>query len=241
MIKEVIKVFDTQTELNQSVTGLLKKLLDAYPQMNLSLSGGNTPKALFDYWAEYHKDDIDWERIMFFWGDERCVPPRDEMSNFGIAKDKLFNKVDKIHSKGWRRIHGENDPEEEAEWYSRILNTKVRQKSDIPTFEVMMLGLGDDGHTASIFPEQIDLWDSEELCIATEHPETGQKRVSVTGQVINNSQYVIFLVTGKNKAEKVKDILKKREQFKDQYPAARVNPKGGYLYWFLDKDAASLL
>lgn len=241
MIKEEIKVFDDQSELNKAFTDFLKKLLDVYPHINLSLSGGTTPKALFDYWAENHKDDIDWERIMFFWGDERCVPPRDEMSNFGMTKDRLFNKVSRIQSKGWRRIHGENDPEEEAEWYNRILSTKVKQKNDIPTFEIMMLGLGDDGHTVSIFPNQIELWNSEEFCVVAEHPKTGMKRVSMTGQVVNNSQYVVFLVTGKNKAEKVRDIIKNREQFKNIYPAAKVNPKGGYLYWFMDKDAASLL
>lgn len=241
MIKEEIKIYDDLGSLHKGFTDLLIKLLDAYPQVNLCLSGGNTPKSLFEYWAVNHRETIDWERIMFFWGDERCVPPRDEMSNFGMTKDFLFNKIETIKSKGWRRIHGENDPEEEAEWYSRILKTKVNQRNDIPTFEILMLGLGDDGHTVSIFPQQMELWDSEDLCVVAEHPETGMKRVSITGKVVNNAQYAVFLVTGKNKAEKVRDIIKNREALVDKYPAARVNPEKGYLYWFLDKDAASLL
>lgn len=241
MIKEEIKVFDDNEMLYEGFTQFLIKLLDVYPILNFSLSGGNTPKGLFKYWAKNYHSSIDWGRIVFFWGDERCVPPEDEMSNFGMTKDNLFNHIDGIVSKGWRRIHGENDPEEEAEWYTRILTTKIPQRSDIPTFELMMIGLGDDGHTVSIFPDQINLWDSEKVCEVAEHPTTKAKRVTVTGKVVNNSQYVVFLVTGKNKAEKVRDIIKHREQFVDTYPAARVNPKKGYLYWFMDKEAASLL
>ncbi len=241
MIKEEVKVFDDQNALNKGFTELLIKLLDVYPQINLSLSGGSTPQSLFKYWAENHKETIDWGRIMFFWGDDRCVPPEHEMSNFGMTKKLLFNEIDAIDSKRWRRIHGENDPDEEADWYSRILSTKLNQKNNIPTFEVMMLGLGDDGHTVSIFPDQMELWGSDDFCVVAEHPETKMKRISMTGQVVNNSQYVIFLATGKNKAEKVRDIVKNRKDFYDKYPAARVHPKNGYLYWFLDKDAASLL
>lgn len=241
MIKEEIKIFDDQDALNKAFTEFLIKLLDVYPHINLSLSGGSTPQSLFDYWAKNHRDTIEWGRIMFFWGDERCVRPEHEMSNFGMTKKRLFNNIEGIDAKGWRRIHGENDPEEEAEWYSRILSTKVNQKNDVPTFELMMLGLGDDGHTVSIFPDQMDLWDNEDFCVVAEHPETKMKRVTMTGSVVNNSQYVVFLVTGKNKAEKVRDIIKHRKDFQDTYPAARVRPKNGYLYWFLDKDAASLL
>ena len=241
MIKEEIEIFETTNELYKGFTDLVKKLLDVYPLINFSLSGGNTPKGLFEYWATNEAETIDWGRITFFWGDERCVTPETEMSNFGTAKDYLFNKVDKIEHKNWRRIHGENDPEEEADWYSRILTTKINKKNDVPTFELMMLGLGEDGHTVSIFPDSLDLWNSDQLCVTSVHPQNDVKRVSITGKVINNSQYVVFLVTGKNKAEVVKQIIKSRSEYKDTYPAANVDPKFGYLYWFLDKDAASLL
>lgn len=240
MIKEEINIYDSSESLNKGFTEFLIRLLDVYPHVNLCLSGGNTPKSLFKYWSAT-QPNIDWERIMFFWGDERCVPPRDEMSNFGTTKDYLFNNIDGITSKGWRRIHGENDPEEEAEWYSRILKTKVNQRNDVPTFEIIMLGLGDDGHTVSIFPNRIDLWNSENSCVVAEHPDTGMKRITITGNVVNNAQYAVFLVTGRNKAEKVRDIIQNREMHVDKYPAAKVDPKDGYLYWFLDQDAASLL
>lgn len=241
MIKEEVSVFENKEELYKAFTAFVRKMLEVYPIMNFSLSGGNTPKGLFEYWVQNEPEAIDWSRVVFFWGDERCVPPENVMSNFGMTKDFLFNKIDGIVSKGWRRIHGENDPEEEADWYSRILSTKINKKNGIPTFELMMIGLGDDGHTVSIFPNNIDLWDNEELCVVSEHPETKMKRVSITGKVVNNAQHVVFLVTGKDKAEKVRDIIKSRAKFENIYPAAKVNPKYGYLHWFMDADAASLL
>lgn len=241
MIKEEIKVYEDSLSLSKGFTEFLLKLLDVYPHINLSLSGGSTPKVVFDYWAEHCKDTIDWKRISFFWGDERCVPPEDVMNNFGMTKEHLFDKVPGIQANNIYRIHGENEPNEEAQWYSRILNIELLKRGDVPTFEIMMLGLGDDGHTVSIFPHQIDLWDSDETCVVAQHPQSGMERVSLTGKVVNSSQYVVFLATGKVKAEKVRDIIKNREQFYDKYPAARVNPKEGYIYWFIDKEAASLL
>lgn len=241
MIKEEINVYDSTRELSEGFTSFLKKILDVYPQVNISLSGGTTPKVLFDYWAENCRESIDWDRVFFFWGDERCVPPEDEMSNFGMTKKHLFDKVPEITKRNIYRIHGENESEEEALWYSKVLSVKLMQRQEIPSFEIVMLGLGDDGHTVSVFPHQIELWDSKESCIVAEHPESHMERVSISGRVVNNSQHVVFLVTGKGKAEKVRDIIKNRKEFLDKYPAAKVNPKKGYLYWFLDKEAASLL
>lgn len=241
MIKEEIEVYQDATALSEGFTAFLIKLMDVYPRVNIALSGGTTPKVVFDYWAENCKDKIDWSRLFFFWGDERCVPPENVMNNYGMTKDHLFDKVSEIPKNNIYRIHGENEPEEEADWYSRILETRVLQRRNLPCFEIIMLGLGDDGHTVSIFPNQISLWDSKDICVIGEHPESKMKRVTISGQVVNNAQYTVFLATGKAKAEKVRDIIKNREQFLDKYPAARVNPKKGYLYWFLDAEAASLL
>lgn len=241
MIKEEIKIYDDKTALSKGFTEFIQKLMSVYPTMNLALSGGTTPKVVFDYWADNCRDSIDWKRLFFFWGDERCVPPENVMNNYGMTKDHLFDKVPEIPNNNIYRIHGENEAEEEAAWYSKVLSAKLMQKQDLPSFEVVMLGLGDDGHTVSIFPHQIELWDSKEICVIGEHPESKMQRVTITGRVVNNAQYVVFLATGKNKAEKVRDIIKNRQNFIDKYPAAKVNPKKGYLYWFLDKEAASLL
>lgn len=241
MIKEDIKVFKDAEALSESFTKFLVKLLEVYPHINLSLSGGTTPKVIFDYWAENCKESIPWERVSFFWGDERCVPPENNMNNYGMTKEHLFDKVPNIKKNSIYRIHGENESNEEAKWYSWMLSQKLFVRKSIPSFEIVMLGLGDDGHTVSIFPNQIKLWNSDETCVVAKHPESGMERVSISGKVVNNSQHVVFLATGKSKAEKVRDIIKNREQYKNIYPAAKVDPKYGYLYWFLDEEAASLL
>lgn len=240
-MKEKIKIYKDAESLSKGFTELIEHLLSVYPTMNIALSGGSTPKAIFDYWAENCATSIPWERITFFWGDERCVPTENKMSNYGMARDHLFSKVDAIHAKNIRRIHGENEPEEEADRYSQILERKLLQRNGVPCFELVMLGLGDDGHTVSIFPNQMKLWDEKKSCVVAEHPTTKMKRVSLSGRVVNNGQYIVFLAMGKEKASMVKDIIKDRELYLKKYPAARVDPSQGYLYWFLDEDAASAL
>lgn len=238
---EKINIYKDTESLSEGFTAFLKDELAKKDQVNISLSGGSTPKALFKHWASKYNDTLDWNRVIFYWGDERCVPPDDDMSNFGMTKDLLFSKVDAIAKKQIHRIHGENDPEEEIVWYTGIMNRFLPRQNNYPVFDIMMLGLGDDGHTVSIFPDQIKLWDNPSDCVLAKHPETGMLRISLTGHVVNNSKNVAFLVTGKNKAEKVKQIIQQRKDFYDQYPAARVNPNAGNLYWFLDEEAASLL
>lgn len=238
---EKINIYKDIQSLSEGFTSFLKDELAKRDEVNISLSGGSTPKALFNHWASNYKDTLDWKRVVFYWGDERCVPPDDEMSNFGMTKDLLFSKVDAIVKKQIHRIHGENDPEEEIVWYTGIMNRFLPREDNYPVFDIMMLGLGDDGHTVSIFPDQIDLWNTPSDCVLAKHPETGMQRISLTGHVVNNSRNVAFLVTGKNKAQKVKEIIQQRTEFLDKYPAARVNPEKGNLYWFLDEEAASLL
>ncbi|MGB3149256.1 MAG: 6-phosphogluconolactonase, partial [Maribacter sp.] len=109
---------------------------------------------------------------------------------------------------------------------------------EIPQFDLVILGMGDDGHTASIFPHEIDLWNAEDHCVVAAHPDSGQERVSINGKVINKSKEVAFLVTGESKAEKVTEIINKAGNYKT-YPASLVNPESGKLVWFLDQSAAA--
>lgn len=241
MIKEIINTYKDVEALCGGFTSFLKEESDGKESLSLSLSGGNTPKALFNYWTLNCKEKIDWSKLVFFWGDERCVPPDDPMSNYGMTKNLLFNHINKIDSKQIHRIHGENEVGEEVEWYERILDKYLPKINNIPCIDIMMLGMGDDGHTVSIFPNQIKLWDADCNCIEAKHPETWMSRISMTGRMVNNARNVAFLVTGKNKAEKVKQIITEREYYKSKYPAANVNPYNGILYWFLDEEAAALL
>lgn len=236
-----ISVYESVEDLCKGFTSFLQQEQTKAGEINISLSGGSTPKVIFDYWANSCQESINWQNIRFFWGDERCVPPQDEMSNYGMTKEHLFSKISTIPQKKIFRIHGENEPMDEALFYSGVLNKLLGKQNGEVSFDILILGLGDDGHTASIFPDQIDLWNADANCIVVHHPDTKMKRISITGKVINNARNVAFLVTGKNKADKVRQIIRQRKQFSDVYPAARVNPESRNLYWFLDKDAASLL
>ena len=118
---------------------------------------------------------------------------------------------------------------------------EVETVDTVPSFDLVILGLGDDGHTASIFPHEIDLWESADLCVVGTHPDSGQKRISLSGKVINHAQRVAFLVTGDGKAEKVKQIIESGKEVAAAYPAAKVKSLTNNLVWFLDKEAARLL
>ena len=241
IMDKMINIYKDVEALSEGFTSLLKAELANREIVNVSLSGGSTPKALFNYWVANCSESIDWNRIAFFWGDERCVPPTDEMSNFGMTKGLLFDKIPTIDRKKIHRIHGENESKEEVQWYTSIMGKYLPKENNLPVFDIMMLGMGDDGHTVSIFPYQIELWNAEADCVTAQHPETGMERVSLTGRIVNNARNIVFLVTGKNKADKVKQIIEEHEKFVDIYPAAKVNPVNGKLFWMLDEEAASLL
>ncbi len=233
-------IFENLEQLNQSFTKLIKEILAQQDRVTIALSGGSTPKSLFNYWANNHKDDINWSSIYLFWGDERCVPPTDQESNYKMTKDHLLDFVP-IPPQNIFRIQGENNPADEAQRYAEVLKNELTQANNLPSFDLVMLGMGDDGHTASIFPHEMHLWNSNKTCVVATHPTSGQNRVSITGEIINNAKRVAFLVTGANKAEKVKVIIQSQAMVKDTYPAARVNPTSGKLYWFLDEEATKLL
>ncbi|NBC81905.1 MAG: 6-phosphogluconolactonase [Bacteroidetes bacterium] len=206
----------------------------------MAISGGTTPIALFNYWADNLKESHIWQKVHFFWVDERCVPPDSNESNFYNAKKHLLDKL-KINPDQVYRMKGEESPQKEAGNYASLLQEKLPLKNNTPHFDLIILGMGNDGHTASIFPHQIKLWDENSNCVVGEHPETGQKRVSLTGKVINNAKHVAFLLTGTNKKNIVAGILDEREYVKDKYPAALVNPVSGNLFWFMDSEAAHLI
>lgn len=235
-----IQIFKTQDDLNHAFTERVKEIISGKETVTVALSGGSTPKSLFDYWTQLPTSEIDWKRFRFFWGDERCVPPDDEESNYKMTKEHLFDFVP-VPEENIFRIKGENNPEAEAGRYGELLDCKLDTVDGTPSFDILMLGMGDDGHTASIFPHEIALWDSPENCVAATHPVSGQKRVSLSGRVINAAKNIFFLVTGENKAEKVKEITVSPLEAEKKYPAALVQPESGNLYWFLDQGAAKLL
>ena len=234
-----LKIYKDKQEVAEQFSSYFVDQLKDKAAFHVALSGGSTPKIVFDVLAEDFSDKVDWSKVHFYWGDERCVSPSDDESNYKMTVEHLFSKIN-VHEANIHRILGEKDPVNEAMRYGNLLEINLDRVDDVPQFDLLILGMGDDGHTASIFPHEIDLWDSEEHCVVATHPDSGQKRVSINGKVINTSKEVAFLVTGASKAEKVEAVIEKTEG-SDAYPASLVNPISGNLVWFLDEEAAAKL
>jgi len=235
-----IKIFSTAESAAESLAHFFYKMSDEYYRSNkilyAALSGGNTPKIFFNKLVERYKEKIKWNYIRFFWVDERCVPPTDHESNYGMTKQYLLDKI-QIPAENIYRIMGENDPSKEAERYSSVIKYTILARNNLPSFDLIILGMGDDGHTASIFPDQLHLIRSEKICELAVNPVTSQGRITLTGKVINNSSLIIFFVTGENKSKVLAEILNFSNS-SSSFPAAYIKPVNGKLSWYLDKDAA---
>lgn len=187
---------------------------------NLALSGGETAKKMFALWVDEYRDKIDWDTMRFFWVDERCVPPADPESNFGHANRLLFEPLhipaDHIH-----RIHGEVEPGTEAMRYSRIVKEYLPRRGQFPYFDCIILGIGGDSHTASIFPDNLPLLTDSRNYAVSRHPETGQFRITMTGPIILNGSPLLVPVLGANKGAAIED-LKQGYSITNATPAAYI-------------------
>ncbi len=234
-----VKVLSKPKKVAKSVAREIKKLILKSNQQpfHIALSGGNTPRKLFKKLAKKYRDSIPWEYVHFWWGDERCVKPTSDLSNFRMANENLFLKIP-IPAKNINRIRGERNPENEAERYSDDLIEHLEIRNGFPVFDIILLGLGDDGHTASIFPENLELFHSKKVCAVTVQPGSGQKRITLTGDVINNAKSIFFMVTGEKKAKRLSEIMNNEEVAK-KHPAYYVEAQTGSVTWFVDEPAAS--
>jgi len=208
----------------------------------VALSGGDTPRALYRHLArQQFAQKVPWRRVHLYWGDERCVPPDDAASNYGSARDAFIRHVpvsaDSVH-----RMRGEDDPETAALAYEAVLRDLAkleRPVSEVPVFDLVLLGLGRDGHTASLFPHSPALDEEERFCVATAAPD-GASRLSVTLPVINSARRVMVLVSGVEKAGMVAEVF---EGFRlpKAVPAQAIAPVKGQLLWLMDEAAAAEL
>jgi len=155
-----------------------------------------------------------------------------------MARLSLFENLN-IPKKNIFRIFGENEPENEVIRYGKIISENILVEDKLPRFDLIILGLGEDGHTASIFPENIKMFYSTNYCEVATHPQSSQKRITLTGTVINNAKNILFMVTGSGKAKMVTNIIQGNEE--TGFPASLVKPANGNLTWLLDVDAAKLL
>jgi len=237
-MEPIISISKTPEELADSFALQLIGWIKETPgeSFHLVLSGGKTPSLLFSILAEKYGAVVPWQKIHFWWGDERMVSPEDPESNFGVVKNLLFNHLtlskNQIH-----RIKGEEEPAREAKRYGDEIAQLVPMDQKWPVFDLIMLGLGDDGHTASIFPDQMQLLNSHEITGIAIQPQSGQKRITLTGKVLNNAKKVAFLVTGTSKSLIFNQITHDSNEASN-YPASHIHPKGA-LYWFVDEDCVT--
>ncbi len=235
----VVKTFPTVEDISQYIANMIyRALISSEPgsHFSIALSGGSTPRAIYSYLASLKENPLDWQKIRLFWGDERCVDPESPESNYGMVKNSLLNHID-ISESNVFRIKGEKEPSLEATRYADTVSDLLPHENNIPRFDLVMLGLGEDGHTASIFPGNTGLFHTDKLFEATENPYTGQKRITATAKLINQAAMVIFIVSGSSKAKITSGIIEKRGDW-EKYPASLVQPGTGELIWLLDEGAA---
>ena len=200
----------------------------------VALAGGSTPKATYEVLARDHASDVDWADVHVFFGDERTVPPDHEDSNYRMARGALLDHVPvgSVH-----RMKGELPPDEAAALYEEELLTFFEDGP--PVLDLVMLGIGGDGHTASLFPETSALEVTDRLVVANPVPKLDTTRLTLAVPVLNAARDVNFLVAGEDKAEALKEILE-GDADPRRYPAKLVQPPGGPV-WMVDRAAASML
>jgi 6-phosphogluconolactonase len=245
MTREV-RVYQNAGLLNRAVAerffSISDKAVAARGRFVTCLAGGNTPRGLYELLTtpEY-TSLIDWRSAYVFWSDERCVPPESLESNARMVRETLLNHVpvpvNQIH-----RIRGEIDPQQAAEEYDKALRDffQNRMQSGKPRFDLALLGMGLDGHTASLFPGAPALHEEKRWAVAHHVEKMDTWRVTLTPPALNAAANVIFLVMGADKADTVKRVLE-GEQVPDELPAQIVKPENGNVTWLLDEAAASKL
>lgn len=199
----------------------------------VALAGGSTPEATYKLLARDHADSVDWGRVHFFFGDERPVPQDHEDSNYRMAREALLSHISpgSVH-----RMRGELPPEEAAASYEEELREFL---GVAPVFDLILLGIGPDGHTASLFPETLALDVTDRWAVDNPVPKLSTTRITLTVPVLNAARAVSFLVAGEDKAEALKEILE-GDANPYRYPAGLVQPEGGPA-WMVDRAAAARL
>jgi 6-phosphogluconolactonase len=201
------------------------------PFCSIALSGGSTPKRLYELLAKGEGGPIDWDRVHVFFGDERNVPPDDHESNYRMAKESLFASG-LIPESNIHRIRGEFSANEAAQSYEDEIK---RVLGNDPVFDLVLLGLGPDGHTASLFPDSPALNENKKLVAANHVEKLKSDRITFTYPLLNRADNVMFLASGADKAKIVRSVL----SGEGDYPSRHVRPEHGELIWMLDKDSAS--
>lgn len=233
-----LRIADSAEELAHAVAEALahnvSQVLAQQPRFSLALAGGHTPARLYHLLASEYAQRIEWSRVHLFWGDERYVPADHPTSNYRMVRETLLASLrlpeGNVHPMPTHPAH----PEAAARLYEQEL---LAFFGGFPRLDLVLLGMGTDGHTASLFPNTPALWERERLVAVGEAPTEPKRRLTLTLPVLNAARTVYLLVTGADKAETVRRILREGAPL----PAAQVCPQEGERVWWLDREAASAL
>ena len=238
-----VRVFSTAEEVADAAARqfaeLARNAVTNHSRFSAALAGGNSPRRLYELLAgDQLRNRVDWRAVHLFFGDERCVPRDHADSNYHMAYESLISRVD-IPASNIHPINGEGEPERNAALYE----TELREffpSGSTSAFDLVLLGLGEDGHTASLFPDTSALAVTDKWVVANWVEKLASYRITLTPAAINGAAQVIFLVTGANKAAAVKAVLEGPLQ-PENLPAQLIKPEAGTLTWLLDSQAASRL
>jgi len=245
----LIRLLADATELfhaaAEEVCRIAQMSMDTTGRFSLVLSGGATPRGLYQLLTEHpYKAQVEWKRVEFFWGDERAVPPDHPASNYRMAKEAMLDKLavpqDRIH-----RIEGErSDIDQAARDYEATIERVLGRIPGVgrrpPHFNLFLLGMGDDGHTASLFPHTPALGEKERWVMAQEGPKEPRGRITMTPPLINAAHFIMFLVTGATKKNVLASVLQGTRD-PEGYPAQLIHPLTGEVTWFVDRAASASL
>jgi 6-phosphogluconolactonase len=232
--REVQIVADLK-EISKQAAEIFVRVANASDRATIALSGGSTPAALYALLAtpDYFQR-IPWSKVHLFWGDERCVPPDHSDSNYRMVREKLLSHI-AIPEENVHRMKGEIDPPAGAADYEKQL-AQFFGASTLPRFDLNFLGLGDDGHTASLFPGTAALQETQRWVVENFVPRMKSWRLTLTYPVLNNAAQTVFLISGAAKAPVLKQVLESSEQI---YPSQRIQPENGTLLFLVDRAASA--
>lgn len=238
----MVKKFPSFKDVNEHTANLFVQIANESiannGQFTVALTGGSSPNGLYNLLASNeYREKIDWTKVYIFWGDERWVPLDSELSNAGAAFKDLLNKVSVPKDQIFPMYSEGILPEEYANTYASILETHLL---DSKHFDLILLGMGEDGHTASLFPGEAVLEETEKKVDAYFLKSQGMHRITLTAPLINDAKNIIFLVFGEKKSDALYQVIEGTETYK-KFPSKLINPKAGKIHWMVDQAAASEL
>ena len=244
-MKEIIIAKDSD-ELNkiaaEKIVSIARQAIAESDKFTVALAGGSTPKSLYKLLAsEEFLSQIDWRKVFFFFGDERNVLPDADESNFRMANESILKPLQILPENIFRLQTEIRDTEKIAEDYEKtIVKFFGLEKNEFPRFDLILLGMGDDGHTASLFPHTRALRETEKIAVVNYVEKLDTTRLTLTFPVINNASNIIFLIGGAGKANVLKEVLEGEAQ-PEKFPSQNVAPVNGDLFWLVEREAARLL